>query len=206
MPITRLVARTLVVMVALHVGLASAWAQQIRCSGPDCETLRIRCRGAGGCRIVIMTEGLRTGPYVVSVESAPGMLVERLEVERFTNVTIATGRGDDGVGFIDAHVPGTLRIDTGPGDDAVGWDDSGAVKLRIDTGGGDDTIVFDGGGLGRRSSITMGAGADLILASSGFAGPSTIDGGGGDDLATLSLIPFDDPPPPRIRRFETLTD
>jgi len=152
-----------------------------------------------------MTEGPRTGPYFVSVESPPGML-ERLEVERFTNVTIATGRGDDSVGLIDAHVPGTLRIDTGPGDDAVGWEDSGAVKLRIETGGGDDTMVFDGGGFGRRSSITMGAGDDLIIASSGFAGPSTIDGGGGDDVGTLSLIPVDDPPPPRIRRFETLTD
>lgn len=128
-----------------------------------------------------MTEGPRTGPYFVSVESPPGML-ERLEVERFTNVTIATGRGDDSVGLIDAHVPGTLRIDTGPGDDAVGWEDSGAVKLRIETGGGDDTMVFDGGGFGRRSSITMGAGDDLIIASSGFAGPSTIDGGGGDDV------------------------
>jgi hypothetical protein len=209
MPTTRtraIAARTLLGMALVVIGAAVVHADQIRCPGNECETLRIRCRGAGPCVVSIATDGNRTGPYFVSVGPDIFTPAELVVVERFTNVTIVGGPGDDRVGFVDAHVPGTLRIDTGRGNDSVGWEDSGAQKLWVRTGAGNDELFFDGGGLGRRSSIGMGAGDDVVHVSSGVAGPSTIDGGGGDDAAYVDVIPFDDPPAPRITRFETLLD
>lgn len=149
------------------------------------ETVRIRC-GGGDCAVGVVRDG---GFYFVGGTRTVGGVAEQrqLALPTLTNVDIRIGDGKDIVSFVDAFVPGTVRISTGGGDDHLDICDSSAgTVMRIDTGDGNDDISVGSGGYGPRFRLDMGPGNDLVnLEALTSAGEGTvIDGGDGDDEVT----------------------
>lgn len=120
------------------------------------------------------------------------------------DMTLATGSGNDSIGFDDTSVGGELTVATGAGDDAVHWDAGEYGAWTIHTGAGADTVaaeafavlgdveVHTGSGPDAittfvqtfRGDVEMAAGAGddtVVLQDSVFDGDVTLDGGGGTD-------------------------
>lgn len=101
----------------------------------------------------------------------------------YSNITIATGAGDD---FIHANTAGTnyLLYDGGKGNDTIHVNGAGGTAISVDGGAGDDNISFyiDA----PNSSISGGDGNDTIYASTGGTEPISVFGGAGDDSIKVS--------------------